>query len=102
MLPILNKIIRNETVASSDGVALPEAVILSPTRELAVQIYHETCKFAHDTMVNSAVIYGGVSVMYLFMQLNKGAHVVVATPGRLLDLIQKGKVRHLPDCLSLT
>jgi len=70
----------------------PQALCVSPTRELANQIYHEARKFAHRTMLRPVVAYGGVSVAHQLRQVEGGCNLLVATPGRLLDFVEKGKV----------
>lgn len=67
-------------------------MVIAPTRELVVQIYNEARKFSHSTMVRPVVLYGGTSVSYQLREVEKGAHIVVGTPGRLLDFISRGKV----------
>lgn len=73
------------------------ALILVPTRELAIQVGHVLTDFAQhlDTRVKIMTVYGGVSINPQMMALRGGADVVVATPGRLLDLIDH-------NALSLT
>ena len=70
----------------------PQAVIVGPTRELVLQINHEARKFAHNTMIRSVVVYGGTSKNYQRSEVNRGTHLVVGTPGRLLDFIKEGVV----------
>ncbi|MEE2782822.1 MAG: DEAD/DEAH box helicase [Pseudomonadota bacterium] len=64
----------------------PRALILAPTRELALQIHGEITVFGRDLKLRSAVIFGGVGQNPQVRKLGKGVDVVVATPGRLLDL----------------
>jgi probable ATP-dependent RNA helicase DDX4 len=95
LLPILTGIIRENLIdgGSSFGAGVsPAAIIVGPTRELVVQIQLEARKFAHSTCIRPVVVYGGTSVGYQARELEKGAHVVVGTPGRLLDFIGKGKI----------
>ena len=70
-----------ESTAEAE-VQQPLALVLAPTRELVMQIYHETRKFSYDTMIRPVVVYGGVSVGYQRKELEKGCHIVIATPGR--------------------
>lgn len=63
--------------------------MVGPTRELVVQIHHEARKFSYGTMIRSVVVYGGVSTRYQINELQKGAHIVIGTPGRLMDVIEK-------------
>ncbi|PSN65382.1 DEAD-domain-containing protein [Corynespora cassiicola Philippines] len=67
----------------------PYALILAPTRELAQQIESEARKFAEPLGFSTAVIVGGHSLEEQAHQLSKGAHIVIATPGRLLDCIER-------------
>jgi ATP-dependent RNA helicase RhlE len=84
-LPMLNKILSGRESAPPQGKSSPKAMILVPTRELAAQV--ETC--IHDLTrfapVPCALVMGGVSFHNQMVELRKGAEVVVATPGRLLD-----------------
>ena len=82
-------------MAGFGGPQYPAAIIVGPTRELVNQIYLEARKFASSTVVRPVVVYGGTSVGHQARQLEQGAHVVVGTPGRLLDFIEKGKVSRL-------
>lgn len=70
----------------------PQAIVIAPTRELAIQIYNECRKFSNGTIVRCVRLYGGTSTMHQLRDLETGAHIVVATPGRLLDFIGRQKV----------
>jgi probable ATP-dependent RNA helicase DDX4 len=93
VLPIMTNII-NDGIQSSElmSVQEPQALILSPTRELALQIYNECKKFSYESILKSAILYGGVDTGYQMRQLSRGCNILVATPGRLLDVLEKGKV----------
>ena len=80
----------------------PQTLIVAPTRELVMQIYEEARKFAHGTIIRPVVLYGGTSTSYQLGQLRKGAQLVVGTPGRLIDVIEKGKVSSNPILIILT
>jgi ATP-dependent RNA helicase DeaD len=82
-LPILTKIKRRGPV---------QAVILVPTRELAVQVTTEFEKFARYTGIRTVSIYGGQSIGIQYNQLRKGVQIVVATPGRLIDHIKRRSI----------
>ncbi|KAH7647571.1 DEAD box polypeptide [Cryptosporidium bovis] len=73
-------------------MAYPVALVLSPTRELAIQTYEESRKFCFGTGIRTNVLYGGSEVRSQIMDLDRGSDIVVATPGRLRDLIDRGKV----------
>jgi ATP-dependent RNA helicase RhlE len=82
LLPILNKIATN---AIEPGYKQVVALILAPTRELAIQIDQEVAKLARNMNIRRAVVLGGVSKGPQINALKRGVHVLVATPGRLLD-----------------
>ncbi|MDE0941980.1 MAG: DEAD/DEAH box helicase [Alphaproteobacteria bacterium] len=71
----------------------PRALILAPTRELAGQINDSIRSYSRHLGMRSAVVFGGVSIRPQIQALAKGLHVLVATPGRLLDLMNQGHVR---------
>jgi ATP-dependent RNA helicase RhlE len=65
------------------------ALILTPTRELAAQVAESVREYGRHLPFRTAVIFGGVSINTQFSKLKKGADVIVATPGRLLDHLQR-------------
>lgn len=67
-------------------------LILVPTRELAVQVTHEITKYSKYTAIRVVSIFGGVSIGQQQSRLEKGAQVVVATPGRLIDHLKRGTI----------
>lgn len=69
------------------------ALILAPTRELASQIFDEARKFCYCTGIRPMVVYGGADMRTQQRELEKGADLLVATPGRLVDLIERGRIR---------
>ena len=97
-LPILDQLLRNG--AQSEGKAAGEksdrrvirCAVLAPTRELAVQIQASFEAYSRHSDLRSTVIYGGVRQRSQVEDLKRGVDVVVATPGRLLDLMQQGFV----------
>ncbi len=68
------------------------ALIVTPTRELAIQIDENIKAYGKYTKIKHAVIFGGVNQAPQVRQLKKGVHILVATPGRLLDLIDQGYI----------
>ena len=86
ILPILHRL---SSVAASRRV---RALIVVPTRELAEQIHQATIALGKNTRVRSVSIYGGVSKVPQLAELRRGAEVVIACPGRLLDHINDGGI----------
>lgn len=72
--------------------AEPLVVIVCPSRELAIQIFNEARKFCYRTMLRPCVIYGGGPIRDQIAQLQKGCDILVASPGRLIDFIDKPHV----------
>ena len=94
LLPTLTGMMKNGlTGGSLQPVQEPQALVVAPTRELAIQIFMDARKFAYSTMVRPVVLYGGTSVGYQLRQVEQGCHLLVGTPGRLIDVMSKGKVR---------
>ena len=71
---------------------MPRALVLAPTRELADQVAESFAKYAKGTKLNWVLLIGGVSMGDQVAALNKGVDVLIATPGRLLDLFDRGKM----------
>lgn len=76
----------------SNGKPIVRALILTPTRELAIQIDENIKQYAKYTNVRHAVIFGGVKQGPQVSKLRNGVNILVATPGRLLDLINQGHI----------
>ncbi len=76
----------------------PRALILAPTRELAIQIHKDAMKFAGDTGLRFALVYGGVDYEKQRDLLQHGVDVIIATPGRLIDYVKQHKVVSLHAC----
>jgi ATP-dependent RNA helicase DDX3X len=72
--------------------AYPTALILAPTRELVSQIHDEARKFAYRSWVRPAVVYGGADINQQLRQIERGCDLLSATPGRLVDLIERGRI----------
>jgi hypothetical protein len=70
----------------------PEALIMAPTRELAQQIHEEARRFTYCAGIASVCIYGGADVRDQLRQIDRGCDLLVATPGRLVDLIERGRL----------
>ena len=70
----------------------PQVLVLAPTRELAIQIGDSFATYGKNLPLKHVLVYGGVSQNAQVRALNKGAHILVATPGRLLDLMNQGYI----------
>nr|BBB36992.1 Vasa protein [Pennahia argentata] len=93
LLPILQQLMTDGVAASSfSELQEPEVIIVAPTRELINQIYMEARKFSYGTCVRPVVVYGGVSTGYQIREISRGCNVLCGTPGRLLDVIGRGKI----------
>uniref|UniRef100_A0A915PWZ0 Probable ATP-dependent RNA helicase DDX46 n=1 Tax=Setaria digitata TaxID=48799 RepID=A0A915PWZ0_9BILA len=94
LLPMFRHILDQPELEEMDG---PIAVIMSPTRELAMQTWKEANKFAKQLDIRVACVYGGVGISDQIGDLKRGAEVVVCTVGRLTDMLaaNKGKVTNL-------
>jgi len=67
-------------------------LILAPTRELVSQIHDEARKFAYRSWVRPAVVYGGADINQQLRLIERGCDLLSATPGRLVDLIERGRI----------
>ncbi|KAG0260917.1 ATP-dependent RNA helicase ddx42 [Actinomortierella ambigua] len=85
LLPMIVHIMDQAELEKGDG---PIGIVLAPTRELADQIYSEAKRFARAYDLRVAVVYGGASKQDQFKTLRAGVEIVVATPGRLIDMIK--------------
>ncbi len=84
-LPILQNIDRNDA-------AIPLALIVVPTRELAVQVSEAFFKYGRESNVRVVPVFGGQPIQRQLQALKRGVHVVVATPGRAIDHIKRGSL----------
>ena len=75
-----------------DRGCLPSGIILAPTRELVCQINIEAKKLCYNSNIKSVVIYGGTDVRTQLFELSSGCDLIVATPGRLFDLVERGVI----------
>ncbi len=90
-IPIIQLL--TEQKASSPGKRVIKSLILTPTRELAIQIGESFATYGRNTSLRYHVIFGGVNQASQVNALRQGIDVLVATPGRLLDLMNQGYVR---------
>lgn len=83
-LPMLERIdVKNRVV---------QALVLAPTRELAMQVHDSMTNFIGKQGLRVLAIYGGQSIERQMMQLKRGVHIVVGTPGRVIDLLERGSL----------
>lgn len=93
-VPIINTLLeRSVDLVVTSTYCEPQVVIVSPTRELTIQIWQQIVKFSLNSILKTVVAYGGTSVMHQRGKLSAGCHILVATPGRLLDFVEKGRVK---------
>ena len=90
VLPLLHQLVMTGPQVSANSVRV---LILTPTRELAGQVHASVIEYGGHLPLRSAVAFGGVSINPQMMKLRKGLDLLVATPGRLLDLYQQNAVR---------
>lgn len=88
-LPLLQRLSAGKAVTANRARAL----ILTPTRELAAQVAESVATYGQFLPLRSCVVYGGVKINPQMMALRRGADILIATPGRLLDLYQQNAVR---------
>lgn len=93
LLPIIHVILNDpkEAVVTTEHCE-PQVVIISPTRELTLQIFNEARKFAYGSIIKTVVVYGGVVSNHQIQRAMTGCHILVATPGRLLEFVNKGRI----------
>ncbi|KAG9530980.1 DEAD-domain-containing protein, partial [Aureobasidium melanogenum] len=99
LFPILAQAFQNgpsatpmQTGMARQRKAYPTSLILAPTRELVSQIYDEARKFSYRSWVRPCVVYGGADIGHQLRQIERGCDLLVATPGRLVDLIERGRI----------
>jgi len=92
LVPGLTRLLELKPPERNRRYSEPYALILAPTRELAVQIQKEVLKFSYETWIRSSVLYGGAPIGGQARDLERGVDVVVGTPGRVKDFIKRGKL----------
>ena len=94
VLPLLRHVLDQRPLKDNEG---PIALIMVPTRELAVQIYQELRMFTKYLMLNVCCVYGGSAIGNQISELRRGCEIVVATPGRLIEILclSNGKITNL-------
>ncbi len=87
VLPIL------ERLKSPKKIPGPQALILTPTRELAVQVRDEVVKLSHGRRIHCVAVYGGKPIRGQIEKIRMGAQIIVGTPGRVLDHMSRGTLQ---------
>ncbi|XP_060858584.1 ATP-dependent RNA helicase vasa-like [Metopolophium dirhodum] len=93
VLPILNSLISEPSEIVVDyNHCEPQVLILSPTRELAIQICEVSTKLSRGTSIRCELLYGGTAPYHQKEKILRGVHIIVATPGRLIDFVNQGLI----------
>jgi ATP-dependent RNA helicase RhlE len=96
VLPILQRLLHHASTSASPARHPVRALILTPTRELAVQVEESVRLYGKYVPLRASVVYGGVPMDPQTQALRRGVEILVATPGRLLDHVQQ-KMLHFPQ-----
>jgi len=91
-LPLVHNLSAQPLDVAAGSKPKLRTLVLTPTRELAQQVFNSFKKYAKGSSLKTAIAYGGVSIKPQIESLNHGADILVATPGRLIDLMFKGAV----------
>jgi ATP-dependent RNA helicase RhlB len=97
LVTVMNRLLTRPALAERKPED-PRALILAPTRELAIQIHKDAVKFGSDLGLKFALVYGGVDYDKQRSLLQEGADIIIATPGRLIDYVKQHKVVSLHAC----
>ncbi|XP_057658882.1 probable ATP-dependent RNA helicase DDX46 [Diorhabda carinulata] len=94
LLPMFRHILDQPPLEDTDG---PIAIIMTPTRELCMQIGKDIKKFTKSLNLHAACVYGGTGISEQIAELKRGAEIIVCTPGRMIDMLaaNSGKVTNL-------
>ncbi|KAH9366685.1 hypothetical protein HPB48_008128 [Haemaphysalis longicornis] len=95
LLPMFRHIMDQQPLEDDDG---PIAVIMTPTRELAMQITKDCKKFTKSLGIRVVCVYGGTGISEQIADLKRGAEIIVCTPGRMIDMLaaNNGRVTNFP------
>ncbi|KAI3632392.1 hypothetical protein MIR68_009498 [Amoeboaphelidium protococcarum] len=99
LVPIINEAIKQGLNRASNRPAKGEAhtpfcLVIAPTRELAIQIFKEACKFSFSTGIRACVVYGGQPGSLQYLDMEKGCDLLVGTPGRIQDFTERGIISY--------
>ena len=94
LLPLFRHVMDQRSLEATEG---PIAVIMTPTRELAIQITKDCKKFAKHMWLRTVCVYGGTGISEQIAELKRGAEIIVCTPGRMIDMLaaNNGRVTNL-------
>jgi len=93
LIPMINVLLNRDIPKDfSNRLAYPMALVLSPTRELAQQIHREARKFLYCTGLRAVCVYGGADAREQHYELQLGVAILVATPGRLVDFLNRERI----------
>ena len=90
LLPMIKHIFSQRPVKEGEG---PIGIIMTPTRELANQVFIEAKKFCKGTRIRIIAVYGGLQIQKQLADFKKGAEMVICTPGRMIDILTKKVAR---------
>jgi len=91
-LPMLQRVAASEPIARASGPARPRGLVLLPTRELAVQVHEVLAPLGKALGLHVNAVYGGADIERQVKSLQKGCDIIIATPGRLIDLGDRGEI----------
>ena len=94
LLPPVSRLIHSAQALPPHNrqLATPSALVLSPTRELTLQIYGEACKVCYRSGIRPVVCYGGAPIVEQLRELERGCGLLVGTPGRVSDLMERRRL----------
>lgn len=93
LVPVINILLEMGVNGGVPGYCQkPDVVVMSPTRELAIQICNEACKFSHNSVLKTVIVYGGTAVAHQKQKLAGGCNILIGTPGRLKDFMEHGYI----------
>ena len=92
LFPMINTLLGSRPPGKDGMQTTPQVVIMAPTRELVIQIYDEARKFCGGTDLSCCLLYGGTSVQEQLHTLGRGCNILAATPGRLMDFVERGRI----------
>ena len=91
-LPTLQRLLPTASTSASPARHPVRALVLTPTRELAIQVHESFREYGQHVPLRSAIVYGGVDMNAQIAELRRGVEILIATPGRLLDHVQNKTV----------